>query len=188
MVQHKSDFRSLLKCNFTTKPSIPVGLHRLYTKTLPTLLSPPSPYSFMWRCLQQGELTSPNWPNNYLDQAVCTWCISSAKNIHIVFTHFEVQAVNKLGQCVDYVEIYSGAGLTSQAVQVASVALPRPLRLLLSATRLWSVSSATKPMWRRVSVVTGPLIQTCSTLCLPLPLTHGTTSLSVASSLLYLRS
>ncbi|XP_029622136.1 ovochymase-2 isoform X1 [Salmo trutta] len=65
---------------------------------------------------EQGELTSPNWPNNYLDQAVCTWRISipSAKNIHIVFTHFEVQAVNQLGQCVDYVEIYSGAGLTSQ--------------------------------------------------------------------------
>uniref|UniRef100_A0A4W5NF98 Zgc:154142 n=1 Tax=Hucho hucho TaxID=62062 RepID=A0A4W5NF98_9TELE len=65
---------------------------------------------------EQGKLTSPNWPNNYLDQAVCTWRISipSAKNIHIVFTHFEVQAVNQLGQCVDYVEIYSGAGLTSQ--------------------------------------------------------------------------
>uniref|UniRef100_A0A673XEJ4 Zgc:154142 n=1 Tax=Salmo trutta TaxID=8032 RepID=A0A673XEJ4_SALTR len=65
---------------------------------------------------EQGELTSPNWPNNYLDQAVCTWRISipSAKNIHIVFTHFEVQAVNQLGQCVDYVEMYSGAGLTSQ--------------------------------------------------------------------------
>ncbi|XP_038837825.1 ovochymase-2-like [Salvelinus namaycush] len=65
---------------------------------------------------EQGELTSPNWPNNYLDQAVCTWHISipSAKNIHIVFTHFEVQAVNQLGQCVDYVEIYGGAGLTSQ--------------------------------------------------------------------------
>ncbi|XP_042171195.1 LOW QUALITY PROTEIN: ovochymase-2-like [Oncorhynchus tshawytscha] len=65
---------------------------------------------------EQGELTSPNWPNNYLDQAVCTWRISipSALNIHIVFTHFEVQAVNQLGQCVDYVEIYGGAGLTSQ--------------------------------------------------------------------------
>ncbi|XP_045073745.1 ovochymase-2-like, partial [Coregonus clupeaformis] len=64
----------------------------------------------------QGELTSPNWPNDYLDQAVCTWHISipAAKNIHIVFTHFEVQAVNQLGQCVDYVEIYGGAGLTSQ--------------------------------------------------------------------------
>uniref|UniRef100_A0A8C7IFX9 Uncharacterized protein n=1 Tax=Oncorhynchus kisutch TaxID=8019 RepID=A0A8C7IFX9_ONCKI len=65
---------------------------------------------------EQGELTSPNWPNNYLDQAVCTWRISipSALNIHIVFTHLEVQAVNQLGQCVDYVEIYGGAGLTSQ--------------------------------------------------------------------------
>ncbi|KAL1023769.1 hypothetical protein UPYG_G00045870 [Umbra pygmaea] len=65
---------------------------------------------------EQGALSSPNWPDVYLDQAVCTWLISvpSAKNIHIVFTHFEVQPRNQLGQCVDHVEIYGGDGLSSQ--------------------------------------------------------------------------
>lgn len=81
----------------------------------------------MWRCLQQGEVTSPNWPNNYLDQAVCT-SIPSAKNIHTVFTHFEVQAVNQLGQCVDYVEIYSGAGLTSQGWYHSDNTIATPLK------------------------------------------------------------
>ncbi|XP_072534618.1 ovochymase-2 [Salminus brasiliensis] len=63
---------------------------------------------------QQGELQSPNWPNNYPDQAACTWTISSpsAKSLHIVFTHFEVQAVNILGKCVDFVEVFDAAGLS----------------------------------------------------------------------------
>ncbi|XP_031415931.1 ovochymase-2 [Clupea harengus] len=58
---------------------------------------------------EQGELKSPNWPSDYPNQAVCTWWVSvpSAKAIHITFTHFDVQAANRLGQCVDYVEIFS---------------------------------------------------------------------------------
>uniref|UniRef100_A0A8C1YT96 Zgc:154142 n=1 Tax=Cyprinus carpio TaxID=7962 RepID=A0A8C1YT96_CYPCA len=61
---------------------------------------------------QQGELRSPSWPNEYPSQAVCTWTISipSATGIYITFTHFELQAVNLLGQCVDYVEIFDAAG------------------------------------------------------------------------------
>ncbi|XP_037394313.1 ovochymase-2 isoform X2 [Pygocentrus nattereri] len=61
---------------------------------------------------QQGELQSPNWPNNYPDQAACTWTISSpsAKSLHIVFTDFELQAVNILGKCVDFVEVFDAAG------------------------------------------------------------------------------
>ncbi|KAM9476723.1 ovochymase-2 isoform 2-T2 [Clarias gariepinus] len=61
---------------------------------------------------QQGELVSPNWPNNYPNQTVCTWIISSpsAKSLHIVFTHFELQAVNILGKCVDFVEVFDAAG------------------------------------------------------------------------------
>ncbi|KTF86339.1 hypothetical protein cypCar_00020065 [Cyprinus carpio] len=61
---------------------------------------------------QQGELRSPSWPNEYPSQTVCTWTISvpSATGIYITFTHFELQAVNLLGQCVDYVEIFDAAG------------------------------------------------------------------------------
>ncbi|XP_056135753.1 ovochymase [Lampris incognitus] len=64
---------------------------------------------------EQGEITSPKWPNDYPAQSVCTWriAIPSATKIHIVFTHFELQAANILGKCVDYVEIFKGKG-TSQ--------------------------------------------------------------------------
>lgn len=63
----------------------------------------------------QGEITSPNWPSDYHAQSVCTWRITipSAKSIHIGFTHFEVQAVNVLGRCVDYVEIFNGETMAS---------------------------------------------------------------------------
>ncbi|XP_040043305.2 ovochymase-2 isoform X2 [Gasterosteus aculeatus] len=63
----------------------------------------------------QGEITSPNWPNDYSAQSVCTWRITipSAKSIHVAFTHFELQASNVLGNCVDYVEIFHGESMTS---------------------------------------------------------------------------
>ncbi|XP_051241548.1 ovochymase-2 [Dicentrarchus labrax] len=63
----------------------------------------------------QGEITSPNWPNDYQAQSVCTWRITipSAKSVHIVFTHFELQAINLLGNCVDYVEIFGGESMAS---------------------------------------------------------------------------
>ncbi|XP_070768774.1 ovochymase-2 [Enoplosus armatus] len=56
----------------------------------------------------QGEITSPNWPSDYQAQSVCTWRITipSAESVHVVFTHFELQAINVLGNCVDYVEIF----------------------------------------------------------------------------------
>lgn len=63
----------------------------------------------------QGEIISPNWPDNYEAQTVCTWRIStpSLKSIHVYFTHFDLQAVNVLGNCVDYVELFSGENMTS---------------------------------------------------------------------------
>ncbi|XP_076004105.1 ovochymase-2 [Genypterus blacodes] len=63
----------------------------------------------------QGEIISPNWPSDYHAQSVCTWRISipSAKSIYIGFTDFEVQAVNMLGKCVDYVEIFNGGTMAS---------------------------------------------------------------------------
>lgn len=63
---------------------------------------------------QKGEFQSPNWPNEYPSQAVCTWTIyiPSATGIQIVLTHFELQAVSLLGQCVDYVEVFDAAGTT----------------------------------------------------------------------------
>ncbi|XP_073670702.1 ovochymase-2 [Paramisgurnus dabryanus] len=63
---------------------------------------------------QQGELQSPNWPKEYPNQAVCTWTINipSAKTIYIEFTHFELQSVSLLGQCVDYLEIFNSSGLS----------------------------------------------------------------------------
>ncbi|XP_061536464.1 ovochymase-2 [Phycodurus eques] len=64
----------------------------------------------------QGELTSPNWPKDYPAQAVCTWRIRvpAAKSIHVAFTHFELQAANVLGNCVDYVEVFKGGNMMSQ--------------------------------------------------------------------------
>uniref|UniRef100_A0A665XBY8 Cubilin-like n=1 Tax=Echeneis naucrates TaxID=173247 RepID=A0A665XBY8_ECHNA len=58
----------------------------------------------------QGEIMSPNWPDNYPAQSVCTWrvTIPSAKSIYVAFTHFKLQTVNVLGRCVDYVELFSG--------------------------------------------------------------------------------
>uniref|UniRef100_A0A3Q1JVK3 Ovochymase 2 n=1 Tax=Anabas testudineus TaxID=64144 RepID=A0A3Q1JVK3_ANATE len=58
----------------------------------------------------QGEITSPNWPSDYQAQSVCTWRITipSAKSVHVVFTHFELQAVNMFGNCIDYVEVFNG--------------------------------------------------------------------------------
>ncbi|KAM9792333.1 cubilin [Neosynchiropus ocellatus] len=62
-----------------------------------------------------GEFTTPNWPKDYDAQSVCTWRVNipAATNIHVVFTHFELQAVNVLGDCVDYVEVFNGATMTS---------------------------------------------------------------------------
>ncbi|XP_034543236.1 ovochymase-2 [Notolabrus celidotus] len=63
----------------------------------------------------QGEIISPNWPKDYQSDSVCTWRITapSAKSVQVTFTHFEVQAVNTLGNCVDYVEIFNGQSMTS---------------------------------------------------------------------------
>ncbi|TMS22780.1 Ovochymase-2 [Larimichthys crocea] len=63
----------------------------------------------------QGEITSPNWPNDYQAQSVCTWRITipSAKSVHVAFTHFELQAVNMLGKCIDYVEVFNGETMKS---------------------------------------------------------------------------
>lgn len=63
----------------------------------------------------QGELRSPNWPSDYQAQSVCTWRIDipSAKSIHVAFTHFEMQAVNMFGNCVDYVEVFDGKNTSS---------------------------------------------------------------------------
>ncbi|XP_054634056.1 ovochymase-2 [Dunckerocampus dactyliophorus] len=73
----------------------------------------------------QGELTSPNWPKDYPGQAACTWRIKvpSVKSIHVVFTHFELQAVNVLGNCVDYVEVFNGESMASQG-RFCGFALP----------------------------------------------------------------
>lgn len=58
---------------------------------------------------EQGEITSPKWPADYPAQSVCTWHISipAAETVHVAFTHFELQAINVLGDCVDYVEFFN---------------------------------------------------------------------------------
>ncbi|XP_029008026.1 ovochymase-2 [Betta splendens] len=63
----------------------------------------------------QGELTSPNWPGSYRAQSVCTWRITvpSATAVRVNFTDFELQTANLLGNCVDYVEVFSGDGTES---------------------------------------------------------------------------
>lgn len=63
-----------------------------------------------------GEIMSPNWPSDYQAKSVCTWHITipSAKNVTVAFTHFELQAVNMLGRCLDYVEVFDGQSMTSK--------------------------------------------------------------------------
>uniref|UniRef100_A0A673NE00 Ovochymase 2 n=1 Tax=Sinocyclocheilus rhinocerous TaxID=307959 RepID=A0A673NE00_9TELE len=58
-------------------------------------------FSAIWKAADPADI-----------EVVCTWTISIplATGIHITFTHFELQAVNLLGQCVDYVEIFDAAG------------------------------------------------------------------------------
>lgn len=63
-----------------------------------------------------GEFTSPNWPlGDYGPKAVCTWRINvpAANKITVGFSHFELQATNILGNCVDYVEIFNGKTMMS---------------------------------------------------------------------------
>eukprot|EP00066_Takifugu_rubripes_P022016 XP_011611282.1 PREDICTED: ovochymase-2-like [Takifugu rubripes] len=73
----------------------------------------------------QGELRSPNWPSDYQAQSVCTWRIEipSAKSIHVAFTHFELQAANLFGNCLDYVEVFDGKNMSSLA-RFCGFALP----------------------------------------------------------------
>ncbi|XP_051784067.1 ovochymase-2 [Erpetoichthys calabaricus] len=65
----------------------------------------------------QGEFTSPGWPNGtYPTNKICTWHISRdpAETIHVTFTDFELQGANLLGRCVDYVDVYDGDGENAQ--------------------------------------------------------------------------
>lgn len=84
--------------------SLPCGAH--------THTSAPCGGSFS---SSQGELRSPNWPSDYRAQSVCTWRIEipSAKSIHVAFTHFELQAANLFGNCMDYVEVFDGKKMSS---------------------------------------------------------------------------
>ncbi|TRY88335.1 hypothetical protein DNTS_018821 [Danionella cerebrum] len=63
---------------------------------------------------QKGEFQSPNWPNQYPKQAVCTWMISSpsATRIRVSFETFQLEGANLLGNCVDYLEVFDAAGLS----------------------------------------------------------------------------
>ncbi|XP_056413289.1 ovochymase-2-like [Hyla sarda] len=59
----------------------------------------------------KGEFMSPNWPNStYPSSKACTWRITvdPSKNIHIVFTNFNLQAANFTGSCLDFVEVFDG--------------------------------------------------------------------------------
>ncbi|KAM4807741.1 ovochymase-2-like [Rhinophrynus dorsalis] len=58
-----------------------------------------------------GEFMSPNWPDaSYPGSKACTWKVTAeqGKQLHIVFTHFELQPTNFTGSCQDYVEVFDG--------------------------------------------------------------------------------
>ncbi|MEE6461887.1 hypothetical protein FKM82_001437, partial [Ascaphus truei] len=66
---------------------------------------------------ENGEFMSPNWSNaSYPGNHACIWkvTVDKGKQLHIIFTHFELQAVNITGRCQDYVEVFDGdqAGAT----------------------------------------------------------------------------
>ncbi len=69
---------------------------------------------------KQGEIISPNWPSDYNARSVCTWRISipTATSVQVAFTHFELQTLNLLGNCEDYVEIFNGETMESQGWQL----------------------------------------------------------------------
>lgn len=84
-------------------------------------------------------MMSPNWPTgDYPALSVCTWRISipSDTNIHVGFSHFELQNKNLLGNCVDYVDVINGesmetlGGLLSHRVH----ALPWPIVLAIRSS------------------------------------------------------
>ncbi|XP_069486267.1 ovochymase-2-like [Ambystoma mexicanum] len=63
-----------------------------------------------------GEFTTPQWPiAMYPNGHICTWRITASptKQLWIVFTNFELQAMNIDNQCVDYVEVYDLVNVTS---------------------------------------------------------------------------
>ncbi|XP_068177209.1 ovochymase-2 [Antennarius striatus] len=91
----------------------------------------------------QGEITSPNWPGHYQSQSVCTWRIDipSARMIQVGFTHFELQASNLFGKCVDYVEIFSGASMTSVG-RYCGFALPPIMNLSVNSVVIRFLSNS----------------------------------------------
>ncbi|XP_073784567.1 scavenger receptor cysteine-rich domain-containing protein DMBT1 isoform X1 [Danio rerio] len=51
-----------------------------------------------------GELFSPRYPNNYLDNSYCTWTIHSTGNTTVSLTFNDVD----LETCCDYIRVYDG--------------------------------------------------------------------------------
>lgn len=90
-----------------------------------------------------GEMMSPNWlTGNYPALSVCTWRIStpSHTNIHVGFSHFELQKKNLLGNCVDYVDVINGDNMET----LGQLSSHPSVRAMLWASFVVSSSSSTQ--------------------------------------------
>jgi cubilin len=56
-----------------------------------------------------GVVSSPNYPNDYPNDAACTWeiAVEEGKRIRLKFNYFHLEA--SVGCDKDYLEIYDGA-------------------------------------------------------------------------------
>lgn len=56
-------------------------------------------------------IESPNFPNNYEDNANCSWIIEApiGNRINLTFSHFEIERSHEVGNCnFDYLQIMEG--------------------------------------------------------------------------------
>ncbi|XP_077323118.1 CUB domain-containing protein 2-like [Lithobates pipiens] len=69
----------------------------------------------------QGDITSPNFPNNYPDSSNCSWIITTTSKIKITFTDFDIESYRYL--CLDKLQIFAGNSPQELCGQV----LPPPI-------------------------------------------------------------
>ena len=58
----------------------------------------------------QGTINTPNYPNNYDNNNLCTWLISSSHRVKLVFTSFAVESG------WDFLYVYDGTSNSSSLI------------------------------------------------------------------------
>ena len=113
---------------------------------------------------ETGQLTSPNYPSNYPDDANCIWTIHTTKGKHLVLTFSDFKLENQNGECLyDYLKV-----LDSDDSEIGSYCgnkIDSPINISRSKATLNFVSD--------VSINAKEGLKYCITVCF---LRHGTLS------------